>query len=342
MDPERVEAAITPRTRAIMPVHLYGLMADMDPLVEIADRHGIAIVEDAAQAHGATLPRPPCRPVRPGDVQPVRDEEPDDGRGRLRHDRRRRARRPAPPVPQSRHAGALPARDRWGRTSSPPTSQRRSGSPSSRASTSEPRGAGGTPRRSRRASAGYRDADRPGRREHVWHQYTMRFPGERQTGRSTGWRSAASGRLIYYPIPVHRQAYLQELRPGRRRPRPARHRPAGRRGAVDPGVDPNLDRRRARRGDRRRPRGRRSDASRPPHAPGSAPMTAPLRVGLAGLGAMGRNHLRISRRATACALAAVADPDAGARRGRGRRRPARRASPTPLAMIARGARSMPS
>ena len=53
MDPERVEAAITPRTKAIMPVHLYGLMADMDPLVEIAQRHEVAIVEDAAQAHGA-------------------------------------------------------------------------------------------------------------------------------------------------------------------------------------------------------------------------------------------------------------------------------------------------
>ncbi len=54
MDPALVEAAITPRTRAIMPVHLYGLMADMDPLVEIARRHGLAIIEDAAQAHGAT------------------------------------------------------------------------------------------------------------------------------------------------------------------------------------------------------------------------------------------------------------------------------------------------
>jgi dTDP-4-amino-4,6-dideoxygalactose transaminase len=54
LDPDRVEAAVTPRTKAIMPVHLYGLMADMDPLVSIAERHGIPIVEDAAQAHGAT------------------------------------------------------------------------------------------------------------------------------------------------------------------------------------------------------------------------------------------------------------------------------------------------
>ncbi len=54
MDPELVEAAITPRTKAIMPVHLYGLMAEMDPLVAIARRHGLHLIEDAAQAHGAT------------------------------------------------------------------------------------------------------------------------------------------------------------------------------------------------------------------------------------------------------------------------------------------------
>jgi dTDP-4-amino-4,6-dideoxygalactose transaminase len=54
LDPARLEAAITPRTRAIIPVHLYGQMADMDPIVEIAERHGIAIIEDAAQAHAAT------------------------------------------------------------------------------------------------------------------------------------------------------------------------------------------------------------------------------------------------------------------------------------------------
>ena len=107
MDPERVEAAITPRTKAIMPVHLYGLMADMDPLVAIAERHGITIVEDAAQAHGATLSRPTRRTVRARDVQPVRDQEPDDRRGRLGHDRRRRARRAASSVPQPRHARAL-------------------------------------------------------------------------------------------------------------------------------------------------------------------------------------------------------------------------------------------
>lgn len=54
MDPAALEAAITRRTRAIMPVHLYGRMANMDAIMVIADRHGIPVIEDCAQAHGAT------------------------------------------------------------------------------------------------------------------------------------------------------------------------------------------------------------------------------------------------------------------------------------------------
>ncbi|MGK5628336.1 DegT/DnrJ/EryC1/StrS family aminotransferase [Streptomyces sp. URMC 123] len=53
LDPALVEAAVTPRTRAVMPVHLHGHPADLDPLLAIAERHGLAVVEDAAQAHGA-------------------------------------------------------------------------------------------------------------------------------------------------------------------------------------------------------------------------------------------------------------------------------------------------
>jgi dTDP-4-amino-4,6-dideoxygalactose transaminase len=53
MDINKVEAAITPRTKAIMPVDLYGQPVDMDPLMEIAARHGLKVIEDACQAHGA-------------------------------------------------------------------------------------------------------------------------------------------------------------------------------------------------------------------------------------------------------------------------------------------------
>jgi dTDP-4-amino-4,6-dideoxygalactose transaminase len=53
IDVNRIEAAITERTRAIIPVHLYGQAADLDPIFELAARHDLAVIEDAAQAHGA-------------------------------------------------------------------------------------------------------------------------------------------------------------------------------------------------------------------------------------------------------------------------------------------------
>ncbi|WP_129671558.1 DegT/DnrJ/EryC1/StrS aminotransferase family protein [Candidatus Chloroploca sp. Khr17] len=53
LDPALLEAAITPRTKALLPVHLYGQPADMDPIMAIARKHGLLVIEDAAQAHGA-------------------------------------------------------------------------------------------------------------------------------------------------------------------------------------------------------------------------------------------------------------------------------------------------
>jgi perosamine synthetase len=53
LDPRAVERAVSLKTKAIIPVHLYGHPADMDPIIEIARRHGLAVIEDAAEAHGA-------------------------------------------------------------------------------------------------------------------------------------------------------------------------------------------------------------------------------------------------------------------------------------------------
>jgi perosamine synthetase len=211
MDPELVEAAITPRTKAIMPVHLYGLMADMDPLVEIAQRHELAIVEDAAQAHGARY-----RGHRAGRFGPAMfslyatknlmtgeggfattDDDALADRLRLYRNQGMRVRyehealgtnfRPTE-IAAALGLAQLARLDER-------TAQRR--------------------RNAARLSEGldgYLTPLVPDGREHVWHQYTMRFPGERQTV-ADGLAKREIGTLVYYPVPVHRQAYLRAYAP---------------------------------------------------------------------------------------------------------------------------------
>ena len=213
MDPALVEAAITPRTRAIMPVHLYGLMADMAPLVEIARRHGLTIIEDAAQAHGASY-----RGRRAGQFGPAMfslyatknlmtgeggfattDDEELADRIRLFRNHGMRVR--------YNH-------DSLG-TNFKPTDLAAAIGLAQLARLDER-----TDRRRRNATV-LSDALRgdylvptvPDGREHVWHQFVMRFPRERQAV-IDGLAARGVGSLIYYPIPIHRQAYLQAFVPG--------------------------------------------------------------------------------------------------------------------------------
>ncbi len=212
LDPDLVEAAVTARTKAIMPVHLYGLMADMDPLVEIAQRHGLPIVEDAAQAHGATY-----RGRRAGRFGPAMfslyatknlmsgeggfaTTDDDAVADRMRLDRNHGMR-------VRYHHDSLG-------TNSKPTDLAAALGLAQLARLDER-----TERRRQNAArlteglAGYLVPRVPEGRGHAWHQYTMRFPGERQQV-IDGLTERGIGTLIYYPVPVHRQPYLQAFVPG--------------------------------------------------------------------------------------------------------------------------------
>src|SRR5690242_9638667 len=107
IDPAQVEAAITPRTKAIMPVHLYGNPADMDRLMAIAERHHLAMIEDACQAHAAG------GQLRHGLLFVLSDEEHDHRRGRHRDDQRRRDCRAGAALAQPRAEGALSPYRHW-------------------------------------------------------------------------------------------------------------------------------------------------------------------------------------------------------------------------------------
>jgi perosamine synthetase len=212
IDPERVEAAITPRTKAILPVHLYGLMADMAPIEALAERHGVAIVEDAAQAHGASyLGR------RAGQFGPAMFSlyatknlmaaeggfatTDDDGladRLRLYRNHGMRVRYHHDELGTNFKPTDITAAlglAQLGRLDDLTERRRRNA-----ARLTEGLGA-------------YRTPSVPAGREHVWHQYTMRFPGERDRV-VAGLTERGIGTLVYYPVPVHRQAYVQARVPG--------------------------------------------------------------------------------------------------------------------------------
>jgi len=213
IDPSLVEPAITPRTRAIIPVHLYGLVADMAALETIAERRDLLIVEDAAQAHGATY-----RGRRAGSfgaaamfslyaTKNLTTAEggfvttDDDGIAeRLR-------------LYRNHGMGRRYHHDELG-TNLRPTDIAAAIGLVQLAHLDER-----NDRRRHNAARlseglrGYLTPQVPPEREHVWHQYAVRFPGERDRVAAV-LEERGIGTMIYYPIPVHRQAYLQRLVPG--------------------------------------------------------------------------------------------------------------------------------
>ena len=213
MDPDQVEAAITPRTRAIMPVHLYGLMADMTPLVDIATRHGLVVIEDAAQAHGAAYGGRRAGQFGPAMFSLYATKNlmtgeggfattDDDGvadRLRLFRNHGMKVRYYHEELGTNFKPTDLAAAIGLAQLSrlDERTAQRRRNA----AYLSE------------HLAPDYLTPTVPEGRDHVWHQYVMRFPGERQQV-IDGLTERGIGTLIYYPVPIHKQAYLQAFVPG--------------------------------------------------------------------------------------------------------------------------------
>jgi len=213
IDPDLVEAAVTTRTKAIVPVHLYGLMADMGPLEEIAERHGLLLVEDAAQAHGAAYDG-----RRAGSfgvaamfsLYATKNLTTGEGGFITTNDDELAAR-----VRRYRNQGADRRyyHDELG-TNFRPTEIAAAIGLVQLAHLDER-----NEQRRRNAARlnagldGYLTPQAPPRREHAWHQYTLRFPGERDSV-AEGLDARGIGSMVYYPVPIHRQAYLQEFVPG--------------------------------------------------------------------------------------------------------------------------------
>ena len=209
IDPALIKAAITPRTKAIMPVHLYGYPCDMDPILELAEQHGLAVIEDAAQAVGARYKGrmvggfgTACfslyatKNIMSGEGGIITTDD-DDVAQRARmirsHGMKRRYHHDAMGYNfrmSDLHAAiGLAQMDRL---------------------------AGFTAKR--RANAAYLSAHLKGVRvptvqegyEHVWHQYTIGIDGDRDAA-VRQLNEAGIGTGVFYPIPAHQQHHLQGL-----------------------------------------------------------------------------------------------------------------------------------
>ena len=210
LDPELVERAITPRTKAIMPVHLYGNPADMDRLIPMAQAHNLAIIEDACQAHAAAIRGKPVGSFGTGafSFYPTKNITTGEGGAITTSDpaiaeklRLLRSHGQKDAL-QTHRARLQPAHDRYAR---------RDGRRPAR----QARGLHRETHRQRSVSeraAGRRgqDADRPAGHKHVYHQYTIRVPGERDAfARALNERGVGTG--VHYPRPIHQQPVYQEM-----------------------------------------------------------------------------------------------------------------------------------
>jgi dTDP-4-amino-4,6-dideoxygalactose transaminase len=210
IDADRIEAAVTPRTRAICPVHLFGLPADMAAIGAISERYGLAVVEDACQAHGATFDRRPVGSFGHGVFSLYATKNMTTGEGGL----------------ITTDDDALADRIRLYRSQGMRERYRhetlgynyRLTDLAAAIGLSQLNKLARNTERRQAVAARYDAAfaglpvERPARptdRTHVFHQYTLRVGPERD--RIVGdLASAGVSTGVYYPIPVHRQPYVVE------------------------------------------------------------------------------------------------------------------------------------
>jgi dTDP-4-amino-4,6-dideoxygalactose transaminase len=210
IDAKQIEGAITPRTRAICPVHLFGLVADMDMIRAIADRHGLVVVEDACQAHGATFRGRMAGSFGHGAFSLYATKNMTTAEGgfvttnddaladwlRLYRNQGMRSRYQFEMLGYNYRMTDLAAAIGQAQLAKLPRNTAR-----------------------RQAIAARYDAAfgelpiglpiAPDGRTHVFHQYTLNVGGARDAI-VADLREAGVGADIYYPIPVHRQSYIME------------------------------------------------------------------------------------------------------------------------------------
>lgn len=210
LDPNQLESAVTERTRAILPVHLYGCMADMPAIMDIAARHNLIVIEDACQAHGASIGEKkagsfttgcfsfyPSKNITTAEGGIITTDDDDIAR-RCRlirnhgmdeqylhemvgYNFRMTDLQAAIGLVQMRKLGEFNAKR------------------IANAAYLSARLEGVTPPA---VPAGYR---------HVFHQYTVRVPGRMRDVLSVGLAERGIASRVYYPLPVHRQPYYRRL-----------------------------------------------------------------------------------------------------------------------------------
>ncbi len=214
MDPALIEAAITPRTRAIMPVSLYGNPADLPAIAEIAQRHNLAIVEDAAQAHGASIDGRRCgswgagafsfyptKNMTTGEGGMITTADPDLAeRVRLLREHGMKVRYHHEMLGYNFRMTDIHASIGLAQLPKLPAYNRRRGAIAERYG---------------RELRGMLTPTVPPGVVHVFHQYTLRVNRRDEFVEQLRERGVGSG--IYYPIPVHRQKPFVELGYGEQR-----------------------------------------------------------------------------------------------------------------------------